>query len=72
MGRDRRMGRGSFGVNVERPIVTNGDGDALFPNYFAEDFFTLSACQFLRLRAELHILSCCGDSVRTKTRTNIN
>jgi len=24
-GRDRRMGSGSFGVNVGHPIVTNGD-----------------------------------------------
>ena len=26
-----------LGVNVGHPIVTNGDGDALFPNYFGED-----------------------------------
>jgi len=26
-----------LGVNVGSPIVTNGDGDALFPNYFWED-----------------------------------
>jgi len=31
-----------FGVNVEHPIVTNGDGDALFPNYFGEDLSSLS------------------------------
>jgi len=45
---DRRgysqRGRSSFGVNVGRPIVTNGDfvaylckSDALFPNYFGEN-----------------------------------
>ena len=26
-----------LGVNSGRFIVTNGDGDALFPNYFRED-----------------------------------
>jgi len=26
-----------LGVNVGRPIVTDVDGDALFPNYFRED-----------------------------------
>jgi len=35
---DRRRERNSFGVNMRRPIVTNGDGDALFP-YFGEDLF---------------------------------
>jgi len=34
-------GRSSLGVNVGRPIVTNGDGDAIFPNYFGEDLFEL-------------------------------
>ena len=24
-----------LGANLGHPIVTNGDGDALFPNYFA-------------------------------------
>ena len=40
-GGDRRRERGSLGVNVGRPIETNGDfvaqlcgSDALFPNYF--------------------------------------
>jgi len=28
-------------VNFGRPIVTNGDGDALFPNYFGEDLLSL-------------------------------
>jgi len=32
-GGDRRMGRGSLGVNVGRLTVTDRDGDALFPNY---------------------------------------
>jgi len=36
----RRRERGCFRENVGRPIVTNGDGDALFPNYFAEDLLT--------------------------------
>ena len=33
-GGDRRRLVAVFGVNVGRPIITNGDGDALFPNYF--------------------------------------
>ena len=48
-GGDRRMGRGSFGVNVGRPIKTNGDfvaqlckSDALFPNDFGEDLLSAS------------------------------
>jgi len=28
-----------LGVNLGHPIVTNGDGDALFPYYFGEDLF---------------------------------
>ena len=27
-------------VNLEHPIVTNGHGVALFPNYFGKDLFT--------------------------------
>jgi len=27
-----------LGVNVGHPIVTNEDGNVLFPNYFREDF----------------------------------
>ena len=30
-------GRDNLGVNLGRFIVTNGDGNALFPNYFGED-----------------------------------
>jgi len=26
-----------LGVNLRRPIVISGDGDALFPNYFGEE-----------------------------------
>jgi len=26
-----------LGMNMGRPIVTNADGDTLFPNYFGED-----------------------------------
>ena len=34
-GGDRRMGRGSFGVNLGRPIVTSGGfATRLFSNYF--------------------------------------
>ena len=28
-----------LGVKLGRPVVTNGDGDALFPNYFGENLF---------------------------------
>jgi len=28
-------------VNLGRPVVTNEDGDAFFPNYFREDFLLL-------------------------------
>ena len=28
-------------VNFGRPIVTNEDGDTLFPNYFGEDLLSL-------------------------------
>jgi len=43
--------KGSFGVNLGRPIVNNGDGDALFPNYFGEDLLYLVRHQRLvRLR----------------------
>jgi len=30
-----------LGVNFGRPIVTNGDGNVLFPNYFGEDLFNV-------------------------------
>ena len=35
-----------LGVNVGvlNPIVTNGDGNPLFPNYSGEDLFTLTIC----------------------------
>jgi len=46
-----------LGVNLGHPIVTNGDGDALFPNYFGEDLFNLAraacllyACHMFCLR----------------------
>jgi len=40
-GGDPRRGRGSIEVNKGgRLTVTNGDGDALFTNYFGEDFFS--------------------------------
>jgi len=28
-----------FGMNMGCPIVTNGDGDTLFPNNFEKDLF---------------------------------
>jgi len=34
MGGDRRRGRGSFGMNLGRPIIITRDGEALFPNEF--------------------------------------
>ena len=35
---DRRRGSCSFGVNLGRPIITNGDfATRLFPNYFEQD-----------------------------------
>ena len=36
-GGDRRRGKGSFGVNLGRPIITSGDFvTLLFPNYFGQ------------------------------------
>jgi len=29
-----------LGVNVGHTVVTNGKGDALFPDYFGKDLFT--------------------------------
>jgi len=29
--------RGGFGKNLGRPVVTDGDGEALFPSDFVED-----------------------------------
>ena len=42
---DRRREGAVVGVNVKRPVVTNGilcmrGGDALFPNDFGEDLLT--------------------------------
>jgi len=37
-------GKGSLGVNLGHPIVTNGDGDALFPNYFGKDLLKVVRC----------------------------
>ena len=45
---DRRMERGQFGDKFGRPIVTNGDGDALFPNYFGEDLLRSVSSLFVR------------------------
>jgi len=40
---DRRKGRGSFGVNLGRSIVTNGDfATRLFPNYFGQELIFIS------------------------------
>jgi len=38
-GGDRRREGTVLRVNLGRFIVTNGDGDAPFPNYFVEDLF---------------------------------
>ena len=38
---DCRRGRSSFGMNLGRPIITNGVGYALFSNYFGEDLSLL-------------------------------
>ena len=37
-------GKGSFGLNVGHPFVTNRNGDALFQSYFGEDLFFIT-CQ---------------------------
>jgi len=37
MGVEIIEGNGQFGVHLGRPIVTNGDDDALSPNYAGED-----------------------------------
>ena len=54
-GGNGRKGRGSFGgVNLWRPVVTNGDfvaklckSDALFPNYFGEALLFFFFCNLL-------------------------
>jgi len=38
-------------VNLGRPIVTNGDGDALFQNYFGKDLLLLEKIVLLTLTA---------------------
>jgi len=38
---DRRRGRGSFGGEFGRPIVTNGDCDAALPNLLLAVLVTL-------------------------------
>jgi len=46
-GGDHRRERGCFGVNLGRPIETNGDfATRLFPNYFAQDLFRLLCFSF--------------------------
>jgi len=37
-----------FEVNLGHSIVTNGDGDALFSNYFGEDLLTI-VCSWMSL-----------------------
>jgi len=45
MGSYRRRGRGSFGVNLGRPIVSNGDfATRLFPNYFGQYLSFMTSC----------------------------
>jgi len=42
-GGDRQRERGSLGVNLGRPFVTNVDfATQLFPNYFGQDLFIFS------------------------------
>jgi len=41
MGWYSSKGKGILGVNLKHPTVTNGDGDALFPNYFGQDLFSM-------------------------------
>jgi len=56
-GGDRRKGRGSLGVNLWHPIVTNVnfvarlyESDALFPNYFGENLFNkFCGCIFCKI-----------------------
>ena len=40
---------GNFGVNLGRPIVTIGDGNALFPNYFGEGLVFIRQCKTVHL-----------------------
>jgi len=47
-----------LGVNLGRPVVTSGDGDALFPNYFGEDL-GLRACMQQRAKRLLPTFSSC-------------
>jgi len=58
-----------LGVSVGRPIVTNGDGDALLPNYFGEDLFNCEilyyTCRvFYHLRFYDHSCLCGLSSLR--------
>jgi len=63
---DRRSRSSSFGVNLGRPIVTNGDfvaqlckNDALFPNYFRERLVVVVVGITVLLSAECLCYSCC-------------
>ena len=67
MGGDRRRERGSFGVNVGRPVVTNGDfvaylffavrgGDAALPKLLWDFLFLLKLANV--------VCSCSGNSTR--------
>jgi len=48
-GGDRRRERESFGVNLWRPVVTNGNfATRLFPNYFGQDLFSFLLAHSLR------------------------
>ena len=42
-------------MNLEHPIVTNGDGDALFPNYFMEECY-VSCCAVVAVSDVLDVI----------------
>ena len=39
----RRREGALLGVNAGHPIVTNGDDNAFFPNFFGEDLFQIGS-----------------------------
>jgi len=57
------MGRGNLGMNLGRPIGTNGDfATRLFPNYYGQDLLLL-AVLLKRKRTDLSTIPCVGLSV---------
>jgi len=45
-------------VNVGRPIVTSGDGNALFPNYFGEDLLLLLLLLYTDAQTQTGFIIC--------------